>query len=75
MKLKVTLKPNARHERIEKVGDGDYHISVKEPALEGKANDALTRLLAKHFSVPRSSVLIKLGAHSRNKIVVIDSLD
>ncbi len=72
MKLTITIKPNARHELVEKIDEHDYRVAVKSPAVEGKANAALIKALAKHFSVPQSSVHIKLGLNSRKKLVEID---
>ncbi|MEQ1561152.1 MAG: DUF167 domain-containing protein [Nitrospira sp.] len=50
-----------------------YVVSVKEEPKEGKANDAIARLLAKHFSVTLSQVRLLRG--STSKIKVFDILD
>ena len=39
---------------------------------DGKANDELVALLARHFGCRRSAVLIKSGASGRLKLVRID---
>jgi hypothetical protein len=47
-------------------------VRVRAPAVDDKANDALRRLLAKHFGVRRSAVTIVRGAHARAKTIRID---
>ena len=38
MKIFVTVKPNAKEERVEKIDDTHFKVSVKEPPTEGRAN-------------------------------------
>jgi uncharacterized protein YggU (UPF0235/DUF167 family) len=40
--------------------------------VEGKANDEVVELLARYFSVPKSSVKVLRGQSSRKKLVAID---
>jgi hypothetical protein len=37
--------------------------------VEGKANEAVIKLLARHFKVPKSAVKIVVGLTGRTKIV------
>jgi len=53
-----------------KTGD-DYIVRVKAQPMEGKANEAVIKLLAEYFRVTRSSVRITSGLSGRNKIVEI----
>jgi len=46
-------------------------VKVKEPPREGRANQALIKLLAEHFGVPKSQVRILSGFRNRNKVVEI----
>jgi uncharacterized protein YggU (UPF0235/DUF167 family) len=39
--------------------------------MEGKANARLREILAKYFSVPKSSIQILKGKCSRNKVVEV----
>lgn len=71
IKLQIRVKPNARKESLEKLEDGSYRVSVKAPAVEGKANAAVVAFLAKHFSVPRSKVRIVRGEKGRYKLVEV----
>jgi len=71
MKIFVKAKPNAREEKIEKVDDLNYIVSVKEPPLKGKANEAIRNALAVYFKTGSACVKIVSGFSSRNKIVEI----
>lgn len=73
MKISVLLKPNSRH-REEVVANDDDSLTVytKAPAIEGRANLAAVKLLAKHFGVALSKVKLLRGAASRYKVFEID---
>jgi len=70
MKIRVKVKPNSRTEELSHEGDS-FTVKVKEPAKEGRANQAVIKLLAEHFSVPKSQVRILSGFRSRNKVIEI----
>jgi uncharacterized protein YggU (UPF0235/DUF167 family) len=44
-------------------------VRVSAPPVEGRANEALCRLLAKAAGVPRSSAEVVHGAAARDKVV------
>ena len=69
MKISVKVKPGAKKESLERVDDTNFIAHVKAPPVEGKANEALVRLLSDYFGVPKSSVLIIKGAASKYKLV------
>ena len=70
MKIKVKVAPRSSREEVVKTGD-DYLVRVKAQPREGKANEAVIKLLAEYFRVTRSSVRITSGLSGRNKIVEI----
>lgn len=70
MKIRVKIKPNSRTEELSQEGDS-FIAKVKEPPREGKANQAVIKLLAQHFSVPQSQVRIISGLRSRNKVIEV----
>ena len=70
MKLTIRVVPNSKTEEVLRKGDG-YVIRVKQPAKEGKANEAAIKLLADHFDVPRGSIDIISGFKSRNKVIEV----
>ncbi len=71
MRVSVTVVPNARTTRVERLNAGRLRVTVTGPPREGRANQALLAALAEHFGVPRSQVRIIRGAGSRHKIVEI----
>lgn len=74
MKISVHLKPNSRHrEEVVVNDDGSLTIYIKAPAIEGRANVAATKLLAKHFGVAPSNVNLLRGATSKHKVFEIDN--
>jgi len=70
LKVKVKVKPNSKTEELSQAGD-TFVVKVKEPPKEGKANQAVIKLLAKHFGVPQSQVRILSGIKSKNKVIEI----
>jgi len=71
MKITVKVKTNAKADRVEKTGEGEYRVMVKAKPLEGKANDAVRSALAEHFGIPRSKVVLILGQTSKQKVFEI----
>jgi uncharacterized protein YggU (UPF0235/DUF167 family) len=64
----VKVKPGSRKGPLVEVDDdGGLTIYVREPAVGGKANDAVIRLLAAHLRVPRNRVALVSGMSSRVK--------
>lgn len=68
MRIQVKVKPNSKTEEVSQEGHG-FIVKVKEPPREGKANQAVLKLLAEHFGVPQSQVRILSGPRSKNKII------
>jgi uncharacterized protein len=61
----VKVKPGSRKGPLVEVGsDGELTIYVQERAVDGKANDAVIRLLAAHLQLPRSRVELVSGTTS-----------
>lgn len=71
MRINVKARPAAREDKIEKVSDTEFIVSVKEPPVQGRANQAIIKLFAEYFNVPTSSVRIVFGYTSRQKILEI----
>ena len=73
MKVSVRIKPNSRYrEEVVKNDDDALTVYVKAPAIEGRANAAAIKLLAKYFKVTSSKVKLVRGATSKYKIFEID---
>jgi uncharacterized protein (TIGR00251 family) len=70
--LQVKVKPNARASQLVAQDDGTWLAQIAAPPVDGRANDALIALIAKHFGVRRTQVRIKTGSSARIKLVQID---
>lgn len=66
-KLRVT--PRARRNQIIVADDGTLRVYTTAAPTDGAANDAVIKMLARHFDVPKSSIKIIRGAQSRDKVV------
>ena len=76
MKISVLLKPNSRHrEEVVTNDDGSLTIYTKAPPIEGRANLAAVKLLAKHFGVPSSKIKLLRGAASKYKVFEVDKAE
>jgi uncharacterized protein (TIGR00251 family) len=72
--FEVKLKPRAKKDSV-KLGDqGILEVTVTSPPIDNKANEHLIRLLADTLRLPKSSIQIIRGGHSKNKAVAITSL-
>jgi uncharacterized protein YggU (UPF0235/DUF167 family) len=67
----VQVKPGSRSPSVRADGERVV-VAVREPAREGKANDAVRRALADYLNVPISRVHLVRGAAARTKIFSID---
>jgi uncharacterized protein len=72
----VRVKPGARRDAVGGRWDGASGVAlvvaVAAPAVEGKANDALRRILAAAFGVRRQDVAVVAGQRGRDKVVELD---
>lgn len=76
MRISVHLKPSSRHrEEVVMNDDGSLMIYTKAPAIEGRANVAAVKLLAKYFGVSSSKVKLVRGAASKYKVFEIDKAE
>ncbi len=68
MKLHVLVKPNAREEKIEQVDETTLNVRVKAAPVDGKANEAVIKLLAKQYAIPKSRIRLLSGAKGKHKV-------
>lgn len=71
MKISVKAKPLAKEERVEKIDELNFVVSVKEPPKDGKANEAIIKALANHLAIPSSRVRLVSGFSARQKVFEI----
>ena len=71
MKIFISVKSNAKTEKIEKINETNFKIWVKETPTEGKANRAVIKALADYFNIAPARVSVISGHQSKKKIVEI----
>ncbi len=75
VRLEVEVKVRASRTAVLGVKAERLSVSLSAPPVDGAANEALRRLLAEHFHLPRQSVQIVGGEKSRRKLVELSGLD
>ncbi len=88
MKIRVTARPGAKTASVEEAETGEKAnlfspqvrrgarhviVRVRDPAKEGKANEAVQKALARHFNIAVSHVRLVSGFSSREKIFEVPS--
>lgn len=73
----VVVRLRARAHKDELIGmrDGVLQARVTAPPVDGKANRALCRLIAKRLRVAPSKVSVVRGEKSRDKLVRVEGID
>ena len=76
MRVRIRVTPKSRADEIVGMrGDGVLVLRVTAPPEDGKANEAVLRLLRSSLGLPKSAIRIAGGASSRDKWVELDGID
>ncbi len=70
MYIKVRIIPNSKKEKVDKVSEDHYKVSVKHKAENNLANNRLLEIM--HAEYPNSVIRIISGHHSPSKILSIE---
>jgi uncharacterized protein len=73
--LEVRLQPRAKRNAIVEERDGVLRVSVAAAPIEGRANAALCKLIAKRAGVARGRVSVIRGERTREKLVRVQGLE
>ncbi|MBR3253658.1 DUF167 domain-containing protein [Candidatus Saccharibacteria bacterium] len=68
---KITVKPGSSQEKITETAPGELIVYLRAKPHDGEANEALIKVLAKHFKVAKTTIRIIRGAKSRQKVIEI----
>jgi len=71
VKYQVTVKPGSSQEKVVSTASDTLVVYLRAKPHDGEANTALVKLLAKHFHLAKSKIVILRGAKSRIKIIEI----
>jgi uncharacterized protein (TIGR00251 family) len=67
--VSVRVVPRSAKEGVAGLEGGVVRIRLNAPPVEGKANEALVRFLARTVGVPKSRITLVTGERGRSKIV------
>ncbi len=70
--FELRVKPNAKKNGVGLMADGKLSVSLTAPAVDGKANAALIKFLAKSLGVRKSTCRILRGETSRDKVLLVE---
>ena len=69
VRLKLHVRPGAKRNGISGVFGDALKVELQTPPVDGKANSALIKLLAKWLDITKSNVTIISGESCRDKVV------
>jgi uncharacterized protein YggU (UPF0235/DUF167 family) len=76
MRVAVRVTPKSRVEAVEASRkDGTIRVRVTAAPEDGRANEAVLRLLRERLGVARSAIRITGGAAARRKWIEIDGME
>jgi uncharacterized protein len=73
--IAVRLVPRARANEVVGEREGVLVVRVTAPPVDGRANEALCRLIAKRARVGVRSVSVIRGAGAREKVVRVEGIE
>ena len=71
--IRVEVKPRSGVSTLEETSPGLWRARLMSPPVDGKANEELVGLVARHFGCRKSHVTIRSGTSSRTKLIRIET--
>ena len=65
----ITVKPGSSQEKIVETTPNTYTVYLRAKPHDGEANEALIKMLSKHFKVSKTTIRIVRGTKSRVKTI------
>jgi uncharacterized protein (TIGR00251 family) len=69
--IAVRVHPRAKHNEIAGIVNGQLQVRTTAPPADGKANKAVTKMLARHLDIAPSTLTLLRGETHRNKQFLI----
>jgi len=73
-RVRLRVSPGARRPGVAGRHGDSWKIRVSEPPEDGRANDAVVRLLAKTLRLADRDVRVVAGHASRDKVVALEGI-
>lgn len=73
-RIRVRVQPGASREEIVGERAGALVVRLTAPPVEGRANEALCKLIAKRVGVAKGRVTVVRGAGTRDKVVRVEGI-
>jgi len=71
MFIKVKAFPQSREQKIIEKEENFFEIYVREKPIQNQANQAVLKVLAEYFNIPKDNIKLVKGFQERNKIFLI----
>lgn len=70
-RMSVLVKTGRRTSRLSQLDDGTFLVETRERPIEGRANEAIVKLIADLGGVSKSKVAIIGGIKSNHKLIAL----
>ena len=74
-KITIHVQPNSRQDRITGFRADVLYVRIAAPPVEGKANEALIKLLSKRLGLSKSHFNIDRGSTGRLKTITVGGIN
>jgi uncharacterized protein (TIGR00251 family) len=74
-RLRLRVAPGSTRSGVVGRHGGAWKVRVAAPPEDGRANEAVVRLLADTLSLPRKAVTLVSGHGARDKVVELEGID
>lgn len=80
IKLQIKVIPQSKFNKVEppildSSGNSAIKVRVTAPAVDGKANDAVLKLLTEFFQIKKSQIEIASGHTTRQKVIKLFNIN
>ncbi|MTD59084.1 DUF167 domain-containing protein [Amycolatopsis pithecellobii] len=73
MRFTIRVKPGAKRDFVGGEHAGALIVSVRAPAIDGRANEAVRKVLAKELGVRGRNLVVVQGERGRDKVIELDA--
>jgi uncharacterized protein len=74
-RIAIRVQPRAQRDELAFVRERVVVVRVTAPALEGRANRAVCRVVAERLGVSPGKVAIVRGEHNRDKVLEVSDIE